>query len=144
MPNGLIQGSRDFRFELSQKDALREWLEQFREYRDLTVKARQTWPELRLILWPESAFPQVDMIPQADEHTLSVDRRATVEDGRDATHQSFRIGMGEMPMRGDRFPVAPFTNAVPLLTGAHGLDPVRNNEFNSAILFDDDGAIVFR
>jgi apolipoprotein N-acyltransferase len=52
--------------------------------------------------------------------------------------------MGMAPMRGDSSARPPFADSLPLLTGGHGIDPVREREFNSAILFDRDGVIGFR
>jgi apolipoprotein N-acyltransferase len=137
LPIGLIQGSRDVRFELNPAEARREWLAQFREYRDLTVRARQTWPDLQLIIWPESALPVVDIIPQSDEQSLSNEHRANLAESRDAVTSSFLIGLGTIPMQGDASPRAPFVDTLPLLAGGQGFDQVRNRQFNSAILFGD-------
>ncbi len=144
IPVALIQGSRDVRFELSTEQAERELLTQFREYRDLTVQARQRWPDSKLIVWPESAFPQSDAIPQPDEHQLPADKRSSIFDMRQSAQYYWKIGIGVAPMLDDTANQTLLTGTIPLLTGGHGYDAVRDDEFNSAFMFDRAGEDCFR
>lgn len=144
LPVALIQGSRDVRFELTQPEVQREWLAKFRENRDLTVQARQRWPDLKLIIWPESAFPQMDLIPQSGEDQLSADERASNFEMRQSAEYCYRIGIGVAPIQSDSASQSLLSDSIPLLTGGHGYDPVRNTEFNSAFMFDRSGEICFR
>lgn len=140
----LIQGSRDVRFEKSAEAAQKERLAQFREYRDLTLKARQRWPELDLIVWPEGAFPELDQIPQPDESSLAAETRGEIADRRNSAKYCYLIGMGVERMHGDSPNQPILDTTIPLLAGGHAFDPVRNDEYNSAFLFDRDGNVIFR
>ena len=140
----LIQGSRDVRFELTLEQSQREMLTAYREYRDLTLQARQRWPDLKLVVWPESAFPQSDAIPQPDEHQLTSDKRSQIIDVRQSALYCNRIGIGIASMQGDSTNQTLLTETIPLLTGGHGYDPVREDEFNSAVMFDRAGEVCFR
>ncbi len=144
IPVALIQGSRDVRFELSPEQSQREWLIQFREYRDLTEQARQRWPDLKLIVWPESAFPQADAIPQPNEHQLTSDKRSQILDMRESAQYCYKIGIGVARMQGDSTNQTLLNDTIPLLTGGHGYDAVHDDEFNSAFLFDRAGQVCFR
>lgn len=143
-PIALIQGSRDVRFELSPEDARREWMAQFREYRDLTAQARKRWPDLKLILWPESAFPQLDAIALPGEQRLTSDERFQLAEWRRSAEYCWRVGIGMAPMQGDAPSQPTWDTAVPLLTGAQTTDVAGGQSFNSAIMFEPDGTVGFR
>jgi apolipoprotein N-acyltransferase len=140
----LIQGSRDVRFELTPEEARRAWEAQFREYRDLTVAARRRWPDLHLVIWPESAFPQVDPIPNRGEARLDPEQRAEILAMRRSTHYCCQVGLGLAPLDRNESRAALLTDSIPLLTGGQSHDAVRAVQFNSAFLFDRSHEICFR
>ena len=101
---------------------------QFLQYRDLTRAARQKWPGIDLVLWPESSFPSADLLSDLDEER-------TAEFFAAATKAVWHEVTG--------YPMT-YPQPVPILVGATTHDPDKNEMFNSALLIDDPGIIQFR
>ncbi len=123
----IVQSSIDVIFE-SQTRA--EELEQFEQYCDLTGRSLANWPELDLIVWPESGFPR-----SAYDLLSDIDAEGTIEVYEGAIAQVWGMAMGYPALN---------SGHVPLLVGATTLDPQKDEVFNSALLINSSGAVAGR
>ncbi|MDC0294347.1 apolipoprotein N-acyltransferase [Mariniblastus sp.] len=96
---------------------------------DLTQAAIKKWPDLDLIVWPESAFSEyTDLLSDfSPEMTRQAAAKLRTEFWRKATSSSY---LSE--------------NSVPLLTGGSTLDPKQNTHFASAFLINNNGLVDSR
>ena len=122
---GIIQSSIDVVFEAA---TMEEETARFAQYRDLTLAARQQWPELDLILWPESAYPVPELLSDMDQER-------TVEYFASAIKEIWHAVTG--------FPQLNETH-VALLVGSTTHDPAKQEMFNSALLIQDPGKVSQR
>jgi apolipoprotein N-acyltransferase len=123
----LIQSSIDTILKPKDLDQIEK---EFVLRRDLTHSARLLANDLDLIIWPESALHQYYGDYLSDESATQ-----TKEMMDELQFMAWRSAVG-VP--------SPFPNAVPLLTGTTTLNPVENEFFNSAVLFDQSGTIQNR
>ncbi|GAG96673.1 unnamed protein product, partial [marine sediment metagenome] len=121
----IVQSSIDVIFALP-TDEERE--AHFLQYRDLTRSARQTWPDLDLVLWPESGFPSPDLISDSDE---------------ERSVEYFAAAIKSVWHEVTGFPVD-FPEPVPMLVGCTTHDPAKQEMFNSALLISNAGQVQFR
>lgn len=123
----LIQSSIDTILKPQDLDQVEK---EFIRRRDLTHSARLLANDLDLIVWPESAMHQYYGDYLSDESATNT-RKLLQE------HQfmAWRSAVG-VP--------APFSNAVSFLTGTTTLNPAKEEVFNSAILFDENGSVQSR
>ena len=96
---------------------------------DLTQAARKKWPDLNLIVWPESAFSgYTDLLSDVSpEMTRKMATELRTGFWKTATSLSL---LNENP--------------VPLLTGGSTLDPEQNTQFASAFLINKNGLVDSR
>ncbi len=96
---------------------------------DLTQAARKKWPDLNLIVWPESAFSSyTDLLSDVSpEMTRKMATELRTRFWETATSLSL---LNENP--------------VPLLTGGSTLDPEQNTQFASAFLINKNGLVDSR
>ncbi len=103
---------------------------EFMVRRDLTHAVRLLSNELELIVWPESSLHSY-----YGDFLSDVSEADTKEDRQQQQRMAWQAAIGKF---------APFPDAVPMLVGSTTIDPKRDEIFNSALLFDDNGAIQSR
>ena len=123
----LVQGSIDTR--LGERQAVQE--EKFAQYSKLTVDARQKWPDLELIIWPESGLPIPDLLPDGE-----------VENDPEVAENA-AVGMKKVWGFATGYPVV-LRDPIPMLTGTVSGDLAGEQYFNSAILIDRQGVVTDR
>ena len=122
---GIVQSSIDVVFE---PPTMEEETARFEQYRDLTLAARQKWPDLGLVLWPESAFPMPELLSDLDE---------------ERTVGYFASAISDVWHAVTGYPEK-YSNSIPLLTGTTTHDPARQEMFNSAVLISAPGEVTER
>ncbi len=63
---GIIQGSIDTTFPDIEQEMMAIERKRLEQYRDLTRSALKEWPDLELIVWPESSFPAPNFLDSFD------------------------------------------------------------------------------
>ena len=96
---------------------------------DLTQAARKKWPDLNLIVWPESAFSGYTDLLSDVSPEMTHKMAAELRTGFWKTATSLSL-LNENP--------------VPLLTGGSTLDPEHNTQFASAFLINNNGVVDSR
>jgi len=125
----IIQGSVDATLPKTQEEvvAFRDVL--VREYSQLTHKALAQWPKVDLILWPESTWPQPDLLPDTDFSRVLPQDLDTARENQNYFH-TLAIG------RAVSFPE--------FLTGGTSADPVDFRQYGAALRMDPDGIVTER
>lgn len=139
----LIQGSRDVRFGLTADQDAQESSDAFLAHQSMSVRARQQSPELTAIVWPESMFPALDVLPLPDHAFLWTEeeqkkRNLTIESllGWQQRLPYFVLdatGTGEAHRPG-----------VELIAGMRSFDADLDRDYNAAIQFDRFGNVKNR
>ncbi len=133
----LIQGSMDTIFDMTEEEAIRHRKKKEEQYTSLTHQARHTYQDLDLIIWPESAFLEKDLLDQPS---------VTTENGESVDWDTYfrfvtRLAKGtdEDDQQGPNLdtPMLVGTQSINRASGAFQL-------FNSALLIDGDGQVAMR
>lgn len=135
----LIQGSRDVHIDMSAEQGF----ERMQHYTDLTIEACQKYPQLDLVIWPESMFalPQIVLSPGAvipsEDHEFAEHYRREFPK---AVRQAAKLlNESSLLASSSRTPTLFYFCANTLDYG-----PDRRNVYNSALLVDENGQIVSR
>jgi apolipoprotein N-acyltransferase len=126
----LVQSSADTLFvEVSQK----EQDARDAQYWDLTQQAMQAWPDLDLIIWPESSltsrtslFPGFDLLSDFEKAEFSYSRAQSAADLKAFWEQVTN------------------SNKITLLVAGSSYDPSSESAYNSSILIEPPGKVVGR
>jgi len=99
----------------------------FKHRRKLTLEARQKWKDIDLIVWPESSLDAAYLLADdTDQYTVAQNQQDL---------QSMFFNMSTDPRVG-------ITKSVPMLVGTGSVNPEKELEYNSALLFDDRGVVT--
>ena len=128
----IIQGSVDT--DLARMSQVMDEKEE--QSSQLTWKAREQWPELDLVVWPEGHLKSNDWLPETDYSKLTGDLRGL-------TDADIRRGQFEMWkfLTGSQ---SKFRDSVPLIAGTGCVNPTEEMVHNGAVLFDENGLITER
>ena len=137
----ILQGSIDVVF--ADESKRKELEQQHRDhYRDLALQARRQYPQARMLIWPESTFPETDLIPDTRERELRQDIRERVHLFRDEFVVGWTKVVGLAPSESGA--PAEFTDGIAILGGAASVNIIADEFYNSVLLINEYGEIVDR
>jgi len=126
---GIVQGSIDVVFVPINED---QRIEDLDHYVQLTRQMIQQWPDLDLLLWPESSFSLPDLISDFSEDFT----REVAAEEMEFFYQYLFSGGTQLQTAGFSNHSSPF-----LLAGGTTYDPAKEQFYNSAILMAPDGSV---
>lgn len=133
---GIIQGSIDVIFIPITEEKQRADLNY---HIQLTRRALEQWPDLELILWPESSFSLPDLISDFSETFSKEDAAADIK----GFWQYLMTGRVDWYLEDDD-QVPNFRSLPTLLAGGTTYDPANQHFFNAALLIEPPGKITQR
>lgn len=149
---GLVQGAQDVRFGLSAEEHRAETLASLRTHQALTAKARAEGAQL--VVWAESMFPVVDLLP-FDEKKYH--QRWEAESDEDGSPGASRATPGQLESLQRELPfqvrevtgtgpvgVYPYSTSVPLIVGMRSFEPLLDADYNAAVYFGSDAQVAGR
>ncbi len=155
----LVQGAQDVQFGLSAEQAGEQQRENYATHQALTARARQQ--DAAAVVWAESMFPAVDVLPfESTAYQARLDQEAAADAVRGGVDEETRrrrwpleslvLAQRQLPLAVRETtgtgpaPVYPYAAGVPLIAGLSSFDPVADRDYNAAVLFAADGAVQTR
>ncbi len=124
---GLIQGSIDTEFPANKEEYINYQRKRDEQYFELSREAINTWPNLNLMIWPESSFPYPDFTDSAQADNI--------QPGMAESYRRQSQNVQNAITAGYKQPLSMLVG-----TTSYGNDEI----FNSAILLGPDGQVVSR
>lgn len=137
----LIQGSIDTILDLPEEEAERYIEESFEHYRSLTQDARRQFPDVDLIVWPESKFPVPDVL-LSDEVAGLIRDDSKLMRHIDETKTEFAEKLQQARGQNQQDADPSFS----MIVGAQSIlmHPLKTDFYNSALLIQPNGEIKNR
>lgn len=146
---GLIQGSQDVRFGLTDQERLEEGRRSYEDHRRLTLEARRD-PLVAAVVWAESMFPVLDVLPFAATDFEAAEAGRPNEQKLGWSAEQLQRARAELPWQvkettgtgpSDYYP---HRTGIQLIAGMRSLDPVNDRDFNAAVQFSPQGEVTTR